>query len=303
MSLEQVLIAELGKWFWLDTADIASLIDAVPAHDGFNLSSFCRVDPPSTQNERHSRWHVKTPSERKLKPFEVEWSGTEKEWKERRIDSKQAKLIAEELAERNKEYLFCWHDAEASGKDIPYISNPEAMYEYYGHEIQVLEANDFIISLMVYAKFLDLLSVNCDDAFRHIASHPYRKKADIPEAHDRRFEQIAAEAANGEAQAEADQPPSILPASLPPFSVKNRVSTVGTGNTQVRKTCEENPEAVAHVKARLEQEGARPEEIAVELRARGSGVTVIGCIMKPDCADIEQARNHGKYLLEKASKN
>jgi len=82
--------------------------------------------------------------------------------------------------------------------------------------------------------------------------------------------------------------------------IKRRVSIAGSGNTQVRQTCKENPEAVAYAKDRLKQ-GATPEEIAAELRKAGAGVAVIGCIMNPDYASVTQAREHGKYLLRKSN--
>ena len=95
------------------------------------------------------------------------------------------------------------------------------------------------------------------------------------------------------------QPPSaelILP--LPP--IKNRVSTEGKGKEQVWNTCRDNPEAVLYVKTRRVQ-GAKSEEIAAELNKAGGGVGVIGCLLDPTKANVDSAREHGKYLLKKAT--
>ncbi len=98
-----------------------------------------------------------------------------------------------------------------------------------------------------------------------------------------------------DAKPENDLAESIL--SLPP--VKKRVSTEGRNNTQVRNTCRENPEAAAYVEARQKQ-GAKPEEIAAELKEAGAGAGVIGCLLDLTKANVTSAREHGKYLLKKA---
>ena len=86
---------------------------------------------------------------------------------------------------------------------------------------------------------------------------------------------------------------NLLP--LPP--IKKRVSTYGQGKAQVQNTCQDNPEAVEYIKSRKGQ--ATFKEIAIELHTAGGSVGVIGCLIKPDCADVKQAREHGKYLLKK----
>ena len=93
--------------------------------------------------------------------------------------------------------------------------------------------------------------------------------------------------------------PSPTESSLSLPSVRQRVSTEGQDNAQVRYTCRDNPEAVAYVEARQKQ-GAKPEEIAVELTKAGGGVAVIGCLLDPTKANVMSAREHGKYLLKKA---
>jgi len=90
-------------------------------------------------------------------------------------------------------------------------------------------------------------------------------------------------------------PPSNI--ALPP--IKNRVSAIGSGNTQVRKTYEENPEAVVYARKRMEQD-ASLEDIAVELKAAGGSLAVVGCILQPNSENIDKARERAKHLLRKA---
>lgn len=98
--------------------------------------------------------------------------------------------------------------------------------------------------------------------------------------------------------------PASLPSAgqempLPP--IKNRVSGMGTGSTQVNNTLKENPEAVAYARKRKEQ-GANPEDITAELKEAGGSLAVIGCILRPDYKSIKQAQQYGCYLLRKGRK-
>lgn len=105
--------------------------------------------------------------------------------------------------------------------------------------------------------------------------------------------------ANDANTTDAVSPPSPIESFLSLPSVKQRVSTEGQDNAQVRNTCRDNPEAVDYVEARQRQ-GAKPEEIAAELEKAGGGVGVIGCLLDPTKANVTSAREHGKYLLKKA---
>ena len=96
------------------------------------------------------------------------------------------------------------------------------------------------------------------------------------------------------------QPSPAMSTLLLPI-IKKRVSTEGQDNAQVRNTCRDNPEAVAYVKER-EQQGAKPEEIAAELKMANGGNGVIGCLLDPTKSNVKSAREHGKYLLNKSKK-
>lgn len=177
MSAEQVCVALLRKWIHLDIPDIERLIDAVPAYDIRGISICCHVKPSDTDIER--------------KAFTVEWSGTAEEWKKRRICSQDAKLLADGI----KHYsafvasLFNEHDA-ILGKPLP-SSDPALNEQLREEQIREIDLTSYDLPSMVYEKFLGVLHLNFDEAVKHIASNPFRLKADAPESIALRFRGVA----------------------------------------------------------------------------------------------------------------
>jgi hypothetical protein len=97
-----------------------------------------------------------------------------------------------------------------------------------------------------------------------------------------------------DAQGEAGEPTiSAMP------SVKNRVSSDGTGNTQVKRTCKENKDAFDHVQEILRQTPAASNglyaELVNQIRAAGGSYGVAGCLIFPDSQSIDAARQAAKY--------
>lgn len=141
----------------------------------------------------------------------------------------------------------------------------------------------WLVENKISSRFFGTLQAPSEDAEKKDNSEP---KEQVP-THD------ATSAVTIDTQVDPSE--SIL--SLP--SVKKRISTEGEDNTQVRNTCRDNQEAAAYVKARKNQ-GAKPEEIAAELKEVGGGVAVIGCLLDPTRPNTTAAREYGKYLLKKA---
>ena len=158
MSTEQVCIGKLRRYFVLDTSDIERMIDAVGAFDRLGFSDFPRVDPSDLESKSNGRWPSKPRKKR-----DWEWVGTEEDGKTCCIDSEEAKEIAE---------LFEWRSNESGKKGktpATLVRNLSLEYE------RVLGENHSSVSEdpTIYSMFLDVLSVNRDDAFRYIASKPF----------------------------------------------------------------------------------------------------------------------------------
>jgi len=197
MSTEQVYIAKLGKLFLLKTADIETLIDAVPAFDTLGVSDFCRIDPPNSSSK-----------ERKPKPL-VEC--TEEEWKGSCIYPEIARMIAERFTESPRHHIntLYWEHEDALGKkhdDYDFDDRYKRIQREISHP-------DYDLLETVYNKFLDVLSVERAAAERHIASKPFMFQPDISEYDACRIQALADEAANG-VQTEADHPPNVPAASI-----------------------------------------------------------------------------------------
>jgi len=259
MSTERVYIAQLRKWFVIDTADIEKLIDAVTACDNLNVSGFCRVDPSGTN---------------RIKPFQEEWNGTWEEWKRRRIDSEKAKEIAKKLEDVHTEKLFGAHE-EVLG-EVHSDTDPEDRDERLTRKVNAIKYHpDIYFDSTVYYMFLDVLLLNLDDALKHIASTHFIMRAGIPEDIARRVRAFA-EAANG-AQAGADQPTAtnnnsaISQPPSEPFAVTRRYAE------SPKKTREKNSVALQYI-AYWKDLGESEEDIAKKLKEATSD-TVIACLM------------------------
>lgn len=87
--------------------------------------------------------------------------------------------------------------------------------------------------------------------------------------------------------------------------VKNRVSTAGSGNTQVKNTCRENEEAFTHIQNIRQQNqegfGDLIPELLQEVVNAGGSTAVAGCLIFPDSASVAVARDAAKYRLKKAT--
>lgn len=90
-----------------------------------------------------------------------------------------------------------------------------------------------------------------------------------------------------------------------PLQVNKRVSTEGSGNTQVRNTCRENEEAFIYIQNMRQQNQATFNDLIPELLQKvvnaGGSTAVAGCLIFPDSATVAAARDAAKYRLKKAS--
>ena len=92
-----IYIAELDNKYKLHTFEKERLIDELPARDWQDVSSFCRVDSPIS---------------RELRPYEKLWHLNEEDWRQRTINSEEAKIIAEGIAAAQDRFasLYIKHD-------------------------------------------------------------------------------------------------------------------------------------------------------------------------------------------------
>ena len=263
----KVCIAEFRTWFWIDTSDIESLIDAVGAHDWLIVSSYCRVHPNYIEEEWNERRH----------------DSEKAKWKERRIDSKNAKMIAKELEDWGTEDLYLRHEGALGEVHDDY--DPDVQSERLTRAVNA-DRNypDYDFATLIYYKFLDILFVDLDDALEYAASKSFAMRPGIPKDIARRLRALS-ELGNV-ALAEADQPPAVDNNSAvpqPPSSlliVKKHIAKVVDESDCGRKTREENSEVLAWITywRAISQKNKEDteKEIAENLKQAGASNAVIG---------------------------
>jgi len=283
MSTEQICIAQLRTWVVLNTSDIESLLDAVPARDKLNVSEFYRFDPVDPSRTKGKQGVTPSSEEQDKKPkLGKEWNEkTDGKWEERPINSQEAKTILAGLVQKYyARDLFVEHE-ELLGKEHFY-SDRDSHYRRITGEIAALRNDDpHLFETVVYDKFLDVLLLDCDAVIKHIASKRLCLKPGIP---DDVAYRIRALWATNEVRTDTAQPPSV------PLVVKNRVASVADKTLCGRKTREENSTALPWIASRRAMQRSE-KEIANALKDAGAGNAVIGYLLAPDGEDLSAVDN------------